>query len=161
MNNTHKNVINKYTAVAMAVAGAFTAAPSAMAQEASAADVEVIQVKGIRSSLKASMLDKKASNVVSDGIKAEDLGKFPDLNVAESLQRITGVAIDRDGGEGQAVTIRGFGPQFNTVLVNGRQIASETQGREFNFDVLAAEQIVGADVYKSTTASMQEGGIDT
>ena len=159
MNNTHKNVINKYTAVAMAVAGAFTAAPSAMAQEASAADVEVIQVKGIRSSLKASMLDKKASNVVSDGIKAEDLGKFPDLNVAESLQRITGVAIDRDGGEGQAVTIRGFGPQFNTVLVNGRQIASETQGREFNFDVLAAEQIVGADVYKSTTASMQEGGI--
>jgi TonB-dependent receptor len=105
------------------------------------------------------MQDKKNSNLVSDGIKAEDLGKFPDLNVAESLQRITGVSIDRSGGEGQAVTIRGFGPQFNTVLVNGRQIATDSAGREFNFDVLASDQIVGADVYKSTSATMQEGGI--
>ena len=122
-------------------------------------DVEVIAVTGIRSSLRSSMLDKKASNVVSDGIKAEDLGKFPDLNVAESLQRITGVAIDRSGGEGQAVTIRGFGPQFNTVLVNGRQIATDSAGREFNFDVLAADQITGADIYKSNSATLQEGGI--
>lgn len=160
MNNKHKTYINKYTAVALAVTGALSAMPTAMAQDAGADDnFEVIQVTGIRSSLKSSMLDKKESKVVSDGIKAEDLGKFPDLNVAESLQRITGVAIDRDGGEGQAVTIRGFGPQFNTVLVNGRQIASETQGREFNFDVLAAEQIVGADVYKSSSSTLQEGGI--
>jgi TonB-dependent receptor len=150
----------KRTSVAIAVAGALLSSNQVIAQQESASDpVEVILVSGIRSSLKASMQDKKNSNLVSDGIKAEDLGKFPDLNVAESLQRITGVSIDRSGGEGQAVTIRGFGPQFNTVLVNGRQIATDSAGREFNFDVLASDQIVGADVYKSTSATMQEGGI--
>lgn len=152
------NRFGKVSSVAAAVAGALLATNTAVAQQG-ADDVEVIQVSGIRSSLKASMNDKKEASVVSDGIRAEDLGKFPDLNVAESLQRITGVSIDRSGGEGQAVTIRGFGPQFNTVLVNGRQMASETQGREFAFDSVAAEMIVGADVYKTTTAKMQEGGI--
>lgn len=130
----------------------------AAAQEA-ADDIEVIQVTGLVSSLKRAMSDKKEAVIVSDGIAAEDLGKFPDLNVAESLQRITGVSIDRSGGEGQAVTVRGFGPQFNTVLVNGRQIATDSSGREFNFDILAADQIVGADVYKSTRSDFQEGGI--
>lgn len=129
-----------------------------MAQE-SDSGVEVIQVTGLVSSLKRAMSDKKEAIIVSDGISAEDLGKFPDLNVAESLQRITGVSIDRSGGEGQAVTVRGFGPQFNTVLVNGRQIATDSGGREFNFDVLAADQITGADIYKSTRADLQEGGI--
>lgn len=130
----------------------------AAAQEA-ADDVEVIQVTGLVSSLKRAMSDKKESVIVSDGISAEDLGKFPDLNVAESLQRITGVSIDRSGGEGQFVTVRGFGPQFNNVMVNGRQIATENPGREFSFDVLAAEMITGASVYKSMNATLQEGGI--
>jgi TonB-dependent receptor len=159
MNKT-LTTFGKRTSIAIAVAGALLSSNQVIAQEQSADDpVEVILVSGIRSSLKASIDDKKNSNLVSDGIKAEDLGKFPDLNVAESLQRITGVSIDRSGGEGQAVTIRGFGPQFNTVLVNGRQIATDSAGREFNFDVLAADQIVGADIFKSTNAAMQEGGI--
>ncbi|MFT6898225.1 MAG: iron complex outermembrane receptor protein [Paraglaciecola sp.] len=128
-------------------------------EEADGSNMEVIEVRGIVSSLKRAMSDKKEALIVSDGIAAEDLGKFPDLNVAESLQRITGVSIDRSGGEGQAVTVRGFGPQFNTVLVNGRQLATDSGGREFNFDVLAADQITGADVYKSTRADLQEGGI--
>ena len=151
----NKLSFNKKTAISIAITG-ILASGNVAAQGAEGntptvvnEDVEVIAVTGIRSSLRSSMLDKKASNVVTDGIKAEDLGKFPDLNVAESLQRITGVAIDRSGGEGQAVTIRGFGPQFNTVLVNGRQIATDSAGREFNFDVLAADQITGADIYKS------------
>ncbi|MEP1448213.1 MAG: TonB-dependent receptor [Paraglaciecola sp.] len=153
--------IGKYSAVASAVIGALISSHSVVAQQAGANEdnIEVISVSGYRSSLKASMDDKKNASVVSDGIKAEDIGKFPDLNVAESLQRITGVSIDRNGGEGQAVTIRGFGPQFNTVLVNGRQMSSETGGREFAFDSVSANQIVGADVYKTTTSNMQEGGI--
>ncbi|MBQ4832598.1 TonB-dependent receptor [Pseudoalteromonas sp. MMG010] len=162
INNTLS--LNKKTTLSIAIAG-ILASGHAFAQDAEvdttsvSKGVEIIAVTGIRSSLRSSMLDKKASNVVTDGIKAEDLGKFPDLNVAESLQRITGVAIDRSGGEGQAVTIRGFGPQFNTVLVNGRQIATDSAGREFNFDVLAADQITGADIYKSNSAKLQEGGI--
>ena len=159
-----KNItkFNKRTAIAIAVAGALTNA-SVYAAETDASvkekETEVIVVTGFRSSLKASMLNKRESNIVSDGITAEDLGKFPDQNVAESLQRITGVSIDRSGGEGQLVSVRGFGPQFNMVTVNGRQMATENAGREFSFDTLAAELITGAEVYKSPTASMQEGGI--
>lgn len=162
MKNHHAIVLKK-TAISIAVAAVLCTSGQVMAQQANSTaaeeNIEVIAVKGIRSSMRSSMIDKQSATVVSDGIRAEDLGKFPDLNVAESLQRITGVSIDRSGGEGQAVTIRGFGPQFNTVLVNGRQFATDTDGREFNFDVLAAEQITGADVFKSTTATLQEGGI--
>lgn len=156
-----KGQLGRVSALALAVSSAIATTTSLplLAQQSSADDVEIIAISGYRSSLKASQADKKNANVVSDGIRAEDLGKFPDLNVAESLQRITGVSIDRNGGEGQAVTIRGFGPQFNTVLVNGRQVASETGGREFAFDSLSANQIVGADIFKTGTATMQEGGI--
>lgn len=122
-------------------------------------NVEVIEVRGLISSLKRSFSDKKEALVVSDGISAEDLGKFPDQNVAESLQRITGVSIDRNGGEGQLISVRGFGPQFNLVTVNGRQIASERAGREFSFDTLAAELISGAEIFKTSLASNQSGGI--
>ena len=124
-----------------------------------AAETGVIEVRGMKLSIKESLFIKQNSIQVVDAIVAEDIGKFPDQNVAESLQRITGVSIDRSGGEGQAVTVRGFGPQFNTVLVNGRQMATDSAGREFNFDILSAEQITGANVYKTTNASMQEGGI--
>ncbi|MDU0355219.1 TonB-dependent receptor [Paraglaciecola aquimarina] len=149
----------KLTTLAIAMATAF-ASGNVAAQAAPQDDnIEVISVRGVVSSLKRAMEDKKMSAVVSDGIAAEDLGKFPDLNVAESLQRITGVSIDRSGGEGQAVTVRGFGPQFNTVLVNGRQMATDSSGREFNFDILAADQIVGADIYKTSQSTLQEGGM--
>lgn len=136
--------------------GAMMIALPAYAQEAF--EDEVITT-GIRSSIKRAMDIKRESDGIVDAIAAEDLGKFPDLNVAESLQRIPGLAIDRSGGEGQAVTIRGLGPQFNTVLLNGRQIATDSGGREFNFDVLAAEQISGATVYKSGQSHLQDGGI--
>jgi len=158
INTSQLGPIARRSLLGVAIASALHA-PLTFAQEPSADQVEVIEVKGFTSSLKASMLDKKASDVVYDGITAEDLGKFPDQNVAESLQRITGVAIDRSGGEGQFITVRGFGPDFNTVLVNGRQIATENQGRAFSFDTLPAELISGAKVYKSPVASMQEGGI--
>jgi iron complex outermembrane receptor protein len=121
--------------------------------------IEVIEVRGLISSLKRSFSDKKEALIVSDGISAEDIGKFPDQNVAESLQRITGVSIDRSGGEGQLISVRGFGPQFNLVTVDGRQMASERAGREFSFDTLASELIAGADVYKTSNAANQDGGI--
>lgn len=97
--------------------------------------------------------------MIVDSIASEDLGKFPDTNVAESLQRITGVSIDRSGGEGRFVTVRGFGPSFNELLLNGRTLATENPGRQFSFDMLPAELISGADVYKTTNSALQEGGI--
>ncbi len=135
------------------------AAANTHAQESGLDVLEEVTVTGIRGSLQRALDVKRDAVGVVDAIAAEDIGKFPDQNVAESLQRISGVSIDRSGGEGQYVTVRGFGPQFNSVLVNGRQIATENQGREFSFDTLAAELISGADVYKTPTAAMQEGGI--
>jgi iron complex outermembrane recepter protein len=121
--------------------------------------LEEVVVTGIRSSLRRAMEIKRNSGEIVDSIASESLGKFPDTNIAESLQRITGVSIDRSGGEGQAVTVRGFGPEFNTVLLNGRRIVSDTGGRSFNFDVLPAELISRVDVYKSPSARLEEGGI--
>ncbi len=135
-----------------------TSAPPA-APAAADADAEEIVVVGIRASLQRAIDIKRNADVIVDSISSESLGKFPDSNVAESLQRITGVSIDRSGGEGQFVTVRGFGPAFNTVLVNGRSIASENAGRAFSFDLLAADLISGADVYKSSSAKIQDGGI--
>lgn len=149
----------KRTALAIAISAAIPLTAPTLVNAQEELTLEEVVVTGIRSSIKRAQDIKRDASGVVDSIAAEDLGKFPDLNVAESLQRIPGVAIDRSGGEGQAVTVRGLGPQFNNVLLNGRQIATESGGREFNFDVLASEQISGANVYKSANASLQSGGI--
>lgn len=150
----------KTTAIAAAVAQSLLSG-HVFAQDNSTGDsgVEVIEVKGIRASLSQSLNKKKNSDEVLDSIVAEDIGKFPDTNVAESLQRIPGVSIDRAGGEGAQVTVRGFGPSFNSVLVQGRRLATDTAGRNFRFDLLGAELIGGADVYKSAPSHLQAGGI--
>lgn len=127
--------------------------------EENTADVEVIQVNGLRGSNLRTLNNKRYSATIVDGISSEELGKFPDQNVAESLQRITGISIDRSGGEGRFITVRGLGPEFNSVLYNGRIMATENSGREFSFDILAAEAISGANAYKSSTSDLISGGI--
>ena len=145
------------------VAGTGTADVDTTAQQRDPAQAdpqaEDIVVTGIRASLRSSVATKRNADNIVDSISAEDTGKFPDNNVAESLQRITGVAIDRSGGEGQFITVRGLGPEFNTVLVNGRIMATDNDGREFSFDVLSSNMIQRTDVYKSSMPQLQEGGI--
>lgn len=138
-----------------------TVSTQASAKEAKIAEKEIekMTITGIRGALGRALDTKREANGVVDSISAEDIGKFPETNLAESLQRISGVSIDRAGGEGQKITVRGFGPQFNTVLVNGRQQASEDPGRDFNFDTLAAEMVRSLDVHKTSTATLQSGGI--
>ena len=119
-----------------------------------------IVVTGIRASIQRGLDVKRNSDSIVDAISAEELGKFPDVNVAESLQRITGVAITRArGGEGQFVTVRGLGEEFNAVTFNNRLIATENAGREFSFDVIAAELINAAEVFKTPTAAQGDGSI--
>lgn len=130
----------------------------AMAQDANTFEDEVVAT-GIRSSLKNALDVKRSSSQVVDAISAEDVGKFPDNNIAESLQRITGVAIDRSGGEGQFITVRGLGPEFNTVTLNNRTLATDNDGREFSFDVLSSDIIQRAEVFKTSTPNLQSGGI--
>src|SRR3546814_382077 len=120
---------------------------------------DAIVVTGIRASQRASIDLKRENIAVVDSIVAEDMGKLPDQNVAESLQRIAGVTIERNRGEGRFVTVRGFGPKFNAVTVNGRTLATDNNGREFSFDVLPSEMITGADVYKSPQANLNHASV--
>lgn len=126
---------------------------------------DTIVITGIRGSLKNAMDIKRSSQGVVDAISAEDIGKFPDTNLAESLQRITGVSIDRSNNEGNQVTVRGFGPSFNLVTLNGRQmprsssLLSDGIPRSFNFRELSSELVSGVEVYKTGRANIDSGGI--
>ncbi|WP_308910361.1 TonB-dependent receptor [Pseudokordiimonas caeni] len=144
--------------------GAFSQA--LLAQDAPAASggedavFDEIVVTGKRASLERSLATKREARSVLDSISAEELGKFPDANVADSLQHITGITISRGhGGEGQYVTVRGLPPQYSIVTLNNRILATDDDGRDFAFDVLPSEVISGADVLKSPVASALEGSI--
>ncbi|MCI4645578.1 MAG: TonB-dependent receptor [Hyphomonadaceae bacterium] len=133
---------------------------------------ETVVVQGIRGSLERAMDIKRNANGVVDAISAEDIGKFPDTNLAESLQRITGVSINRVNGEGAEVTVRGFGPGFNLITLNGRTLPTAEVsaigergnygaggGRSFDFSNLASEGVSGLEVYKTGQAILPTGGI--
>ncbi|MFT6909082.1 MAG: iron complex outermembrane receptor protein [Oleiphilaceae bacterium] len=140
---------------------------TSFAQQAEGSDdLEVIQVRGIRASQKAALNQKRFSNAVVDSISAEDIGKFPDRNIAESLQRVPGVAISRNfAGEGGSVSIRGTNPELTLVTMNGNYVAStgwfaqQSASRSFDMDLLPPELVAGVDVFKSPMASLDEGGV--
>jgi TonB-dependent receptor len=146
-----KNILSSSIAVAMI--GSVT---PAFAEDG--AIEEVIVEGGIRASLLKSIDRKRNATGVVDAITAEDMGKFPDTNLAESLQRITGVSINRSNGEGSQITVRGMGPEFNLVTLNGRQMPT-VGGRSFEFSNIATEAVSAVEVYKTTDASMPTGGI--
>ncbi|WP_304178520.1 TonB-dependent receptor [Pseudoalteromonas prydzensis] len=160
MNHTHFKKKQLAISLSMAMGLSVLIPHSAVAEEEPAAktDIEVIQVSGIRGSLVKSMDIKRQSAGVVDAITSEDIGKFPDTNLAESLQRITGVSIDRSNGEGSKITVRGFGPEFNLVTLNGRQMPT-TGGRSFDFADIATESVSGVEVYKTARADIPSGGI--
>lgn len=129
-------------------------------------NVEEVVVTGIKGSLQRAMDVKRDAKGVVDAISAEDIGKFPDTNLAESLQRISGVSIDRQNGEGSKVTVRGFGSDYNLVTLNGRQMPiaeiADTYAvstRSFEFGNLASEGVSGVQVYKTGRADLFTGGI--
>jgi len=123
-------------------------------------ELQEIVVTGIRASLEKSLEIKKDASVVLDSINATELGRFPDADVADSLEHLPGITISRTtGGEGITVNVRGLGPQYNITTLNNRILATDDDGRDLAFDVLPSEVISGADVLKSTQASALEGSI--
>jgi len=142
------------TALALAVC-----TPMAVSAQEGASTLDTIQVTGVRSSLQKSQIIKQDFIGTVDAVSAEDVGKFPDQNVADALQRVPGISVDRSGGESRFITVRGFGPEFNTVLLNGRTMATDVAGREFSFDILPSELISAAEVQKTSTADSPEGSI--
>lgn len=145
-----------------------TATPSAMhAADAPVKELDGIQVLGsYAGSLSAALREKRYADSVVDVIAAEDIGKLPAQNVAEALQRVPGVSIVRDRGEGVYVRVRGLGPNFQVTTLNGQTMAvnenvrtSGQTGRQFRYDTLPAELVSGLDVIKSPTADLDEGAI--
>ncbi|PKG66725.1 MULTISPECIES: TonB-dependent receptor [Pseudoalteromonas] len=124
-------------------------------------DMEVIEVRGIRSSMAENLDVKRMSGSVVDAITAEDIGKFPDKNVADSLQRVPGVVIERDGGEGSSVSIRGLSSALTFTQLNGNFIASSPgePSRSFDYALLPSSMIESVEVYKSPEARLDEGGV--
>ena len=144
------------------------AAPKA-APAASSGDSTVVVITGFRGSLQSAISAKKNADNIVDVIKSEDIAQFPDNNLADALQRIPGVSIDRDGGEGRTITVRGLGPDFTRVRLNGMEALATTggkdssggtnRGRGFDFSVFAAELFQQVSVSKSPEASMEEGSL--
>ncbi|WP_024891781.1 TonB-dependent receptor [Luteimonas huabeiensis] len=154
------------SALLLALAQPAFAQAVAEADDTDADTLDTVVVTGIRGSLTSSMNLKRDAQGIVDGIVAEDIGKFPDTNLAESLQRISGVSIDRSMGEGARVTVRGVGPDFNLVLLNGRQMPASSieatnasNSRAFDFANLASESVSAVDVYKTSRAATPTGGI--
>ncbi|MES2162004.1 MAG: TonB-dependent receptor [Pseudomonadota bacterium] len=157
----HKNTLRKTILAGLIAEMLMSLGASAQttAEPAPVDNLERVVVAGIRASLASSLSTKRLQDGVVDAVSAEDAGKFPDTNIAESLQRVTGIQIQRNGGEGRYISVRGLGPEFNNVLVNGRTITSDTGGREFSFDLLSSDLISKVLVYKTSQAFLPEGGI--
>lgn len=157
-----KTVNFKKKIIASAIASAIGFSGATFAQD----DAEEIVVTGIKASLTRAMDIKRDATGVVDAISAEDIGKMPDTNLAESLQRITGVSIDRSNGEGSKVTVRGLAGDYNLVTLNGRQMPASNVGnssasvsRSFDFANLASEGVAGVEVYKTGRADVSSGGM--
>lgn len=128
-----------------------------------------IVVTGFRFSLQQSVELRRDALNVRDSIVVEDISKMPDLNLAEAIQRVPGVAIVREGGEGRQISLRGLGPEFTRVTLNGMEVPASNggldssggvnRGRSFDFNVFSAELFNRIDINKSAVASIEEGGV--
>ncbi|MDO6712931.1 TonB-dependent receptor [Aliiglaciecola sp. 2_MG-2023] len=156
--NKHKTKIFRQSTLACAVVLGLSA-PQVGAQQTDDS-TEVIVVTAVRGSLEKSVSIKQNAKSLVDSIAAEELGRFPDDNVADSLSHISGITVSRTrGGEAQYVNIRGLGPEFSIVTLNNRILATDDGGRNFAFDVIPSEMINGADVWKTVEAKGIEGSI--
>ena len=143
-------------------------APQVMAQDAPR-ESDVVVVTGFRGSLQNAISTKRNENGIVDVIKAEDIADFPDLNLAESLQRIPGVAITRANGEGRQISVRGLGSEYTRVRINGMEAIATTGGtvnsggtnrtRGFDFNMFASELFNSLSVRKSASADVEEGSL--
>ncbi len=160
MKHSVSTKILSQTLLSIAIAAA---CGNALAQTSPADDAEAILeevvVTGMRASVENAIARKRDADQIMDAISAEDVGKFPDENIGEALQRIPGVTLDREAGEGKGVSIRGLGAGLSQVTINGQQMASTEGTREVNFSVLDSSAVAGLEVWKSPIASQAEGSV--
>ena len=154
--------------VAALAAGAGPAV--AFAEDAANTTVGEVVVSGYRKSLADARIIKKDAVILKDVIVAEDMAKFPELNLAESLQRLPGIQITREAGEGREISLQGLGPDFTRVQLNGMEVlgnndsAMDSRGqrardRSFDFNIFASELFSKVEVEKTFEAAQNEGGM--
>lgn len=157
------NFTKKHIAVCISAMFASGFNSAVLAEEASnnaqESEIEVIEINGIRGGLIRSMDLKRHESGVVDIISSEDMGKFPDTNLAESLQRITGVSVSRSNGEGSQITVRGFGPEFNLITLNGRQMPGTGNTRSYSLENLSSDGVSALEVHKTARAKNPSGGL--
>ncbi len=152
-----------------AASGAWAQTAPTPASQDEAAQVDEVVVTGIRGALRSALATKRNANVMVDAINAEDIADFPDANLAESLQRLPGVSIDRDNGEGRTITVRGLGSDFTRVRLNGVEALSTAgasiagdspnRSRGFDFNTFASELFNSLKVQKTASAETEEGSL--
>ncbi len=153
-------------ALVLMSAGVASAAPQPPEDDT---EVEALVITGFRGSLAVSLEQKREETTVIDAITAEDIADFPDNNLAESIQRIPGISIDRDAGEGRSITVRGLGPDFTRTRINGMEAQATTggtdssgganRGRGFDFNVFASELFNNVTIRKTAAAEVEEGSL--
>ena len=177
--DSNRNLRHIVHAICWAGASTLTLSGIAMPSRAAAAadatgpsdELSEIVVTGIRASLQASLDIKRSSDGIVDAISAEDIGKFPDANLAQAMERIPGVTVSHNiatmGGVGGAssdgsaaqITVRGFGPEFTNTLFDGRQIPTSIGNRGFDFSSLGSDFVGQVDVLKTPDPTLSSGAI--
>lgn len=168
IRRSRAHVLTAASGLAIALAATGTAQAQTAPQEP-VAEVEEVVVTGIRGALRSALLTKRNANEMIDAINAEDIADFPDANLAESIQRLPGVSIDRDNGEGRTIVVRGLGSDFTRVRLNGLEAlstagsndsgTSPNRGRGFDFNVFASELFNSIRVRKTASAETDEGAL--
>lgn len=166
-----RNLVRATVRAILGLASCSVVALSAVAQESAAKseEIEEVIVTGFRQSLSVALDEKRDAVGAIDAIVAEDIADFPDLNLAESIQRVPGVSIARDAGEGRQISVRGLGPQFTRVRINGMEAMSANGGtdaaggtnrdRSFDFNTFASELFNSITIRKTSAAETEEGSL--
>lgn len=168
----YRNIHKKTPVTLLALSIGLALSGTTLAQDpapASATDLDTVTVTGYRASVEKALDIKRGEAGVVDAIVAEDIGKFPDLNLAESLQRVPGLVITREAGEGRNISVRGLGPDFTRVRINGMealttvgagdQSGGTNRGRGFDFNVFASDLFSQLLVRKTASADVEEGSL--
>ncbi|MEW6997787.1 TonB-dependent receptor [Colwelliaceae bacterium BS250] len=155
--------MSRRTKVSLAIIAALSSSAfistSIFAEENAIEEVEVIEVTGLRNSIRSAIESKRDMEGITENLSIEDIGKLPERNIADALQRLAGVTGSNDRARSNEISIRGLGGAFGMTTVNGRQVASGSAARSVNLDVYPSETIGGASVAKTASAAQIDGGI--
>src|SRR5690606_35008312 len=147
-------------ALAVILSPSLAAAQSSDSSEGrQATDLDTVQVTGIRRGIESAISIKRDSTSIVEAVSAEDIGKLPDVSIAESIARLPGLAAQRVAGRAQVISVRGLSPDFATTLLNGREVVSTGDNRSVEFDQYPSELISGVTVYKTPDAGLVGQGL--